>query len=177
VLSVLVVYVLAWTHRYRSWAIATVYIGSLNFSIKLQPCQHHSLVTCRTATIAMAEEQPSERPELKPVASETANMNRFAEHVNERKRRKNLWGQYADEHSPSKDDTAKPVHPPTAAVTKGTQTEDTHDIKQVNVTVTVRFDKEPIEEACSKQTNKEEDVEENGFVKRARTSGLPTESG
>jgi hypothetical protein len=124
----------------------------------------------------MAEEQPSDRPETKPVASETANMNRLAEHVNERKRRKTLWGQYADEHSRSKGDTAKPVHPPTAGVTKGIQTEDTHDIKQVNVTATVRFDKEPVKEARLKQTNNEEDVDADGYVKTACFSGLPTKS-
>jgi hypothetical protein len=128
----------------------------------------------------MAEEQPSERPELKPVASETANMNRFAEHVNERKRRKNLWGQYADEHSRIKGDRVKPVHAPTHAETrktKGTQTEDTHDIKQVNVTVTVRFDRELIREERMEHTNKEEDVDTDEFVKTACFSGLPTKSG
>ncbi|KAI4606534.1 hypothetical protein J4E80_010070 [Alternaria sp. BMP 0032] len=75
----------------------------------------------------MAGEQPSEQPKAKPAASESDNIERFAEHVNERKRRRNLWGQYVDEQSRKKSDRAEPVptpDPSESTNSKGTQTDD-----------------------------------------------------
>jgi len=117
----------------------------------------------------MAGEQPSEEPTVKPVASESDNIERFAEHVNERKRRRNLWGQYVDEQSRKKSDGVKPVNTPDPSEStnsKGTQTDDTPYVEEQDVDV----------EGESVNVKTEDmKVDDDRFVKTPCTGGSPEE--
>ena len=120
----------------------------------------------------MAGEQPSEEPTVKPVASKIENMERFAEHVNERKRRRNLWGQYVDEQSRKKSDGETPVHTPglsESTNSKGTQTDDTPYVKEPDVDGTTGVDDKDVEGESVKLVN--EGGDEDGFVKTPCTGG------
>ncbi|KAI4653459.1 hypothetical protein J4E93_001225 [Alternaria ventricosa] len=124
----------------------------------------------------MAEDQPTEQPTIKPTASETNKIDRFAEHVNERKRRRNLWGHYVDEQSRMKSERTKPVHVPVDAETtksKGTQTDDTPYAKDPNVDEPPKVDEKDVEGEGVKLTN--EGVDEDEFVKTPCVGGLPEE--
>jgi len=136
----------------------------------------------------MAGEQPSEEPTVKPVASKIENMERFAEHVNERKRRRNLWGQYVDEQSRKKSDGETPVHTPglsESTNSKGTQTDDTPYVKEPDVDGSTIMDgttkidgstgndDKDVKEESVKQKNEGE--REDGFVKTPCVGGVPEE--
>jgi len=122
--------------------------------------------------IDMAGEQPSEQPKAKPVASETDNMERFAEHVNERKRRRNLWGQYVDEQSRKRSDAEKPVHTPDhseSSNSKGTQTDDAPYVKEPDIDGATGVDDKDVEGESVKLAN--EGIDDDGFVKTRCTGG------
>ncbi|KAI4606920.1 hypothetical protein J4E83_009831 [Alternaria metachromatica] len=136
----------------------------------------------------MAGEQPSEQSTVKPVASETENIERFAEHVNERKRKRNLWGQYVDEQSRRKCDGEKPVHTPDLSVStksKGTQTDDTPYVKEPDVDGSTKMDESTKVDGSTGSDDKdvkEESVklsseggDEDGFVKTPCVGGVPEE--
>jgi len=141
-----------------------------------------------SSNVDMAEEQPSQQPTVKPVASRTENMERFAEHVNERKRRRNLWGQYVDKQSRKGSDREKPVHipdPSESTNSKGTQTDDTPYVKgpDVDGSTTIDgttkvdgstgIDDKDVKEESLKQKNEGE--REDGFVKTPCVGGVPEE--
>ncbi|KAI4940339.1 hypothetical protein J4E86_010973 [Alternaria arbusti] len=136
----------------------------------------------------MAGEQPSEQPTAKPVASESDNMERFAEHVSERKRWRNLWGQYVDEQSRKRSDGEKAVHIPDLSEStnsKGTQTDDTPYVKgpdvdgstimdgTTKVDGSTGIDDKNVEGESMKLVN--EDGDEDGFVKTPCVCGVPEE--
>ena len=124
----------------------------------------------------MAGEQPSEQPTLKPLASESDNIERFAEHVNERKRRRNLWGQYVDEQSRKKSDGEKPVHTPEPSAStnsKATQTDDTPYVKEPDVDGSTGVGDKDVEGAGVKLVN--EGGDGDGFVKTSCTDGASGE--
>ena len=124
----------------------------------------------------MAEDQPTEQPTVKPMTSETDNIDRFAEHVKERKRRRNLWGQYVDEQSRMRGDGEKPVHTPDhseSTNSKGTQTDDTPYVKEPDVDEDSKADGKDVEVGSVKMTN--EGGDDSGFVKTPYVRGLPGE--
>ncbi|KAI4643900.1 uncharacterized protein J4E79_011172 [Alternaria viburni] len=124
----------------------------------------------------MAGEQSSEQPKAKPVASESDNIERFAEHVNERKRRRNLWGQYVDEQSRKKSDGEKSVHTPDPSEStnsKGTQTDDTPYVTEPDVDSATGVGDKDVEGAGVKLAN--EGGDEDGFVKTPCTGGASGE--
>lgn len=126
----------------------------------------------------MTGEQPTKKPTVELVASETSNIDRFAKHVNERKRRRNLWGQYADEQSRKKSEGTKPVHIPVpceASKSKGTQTDDTPYVKEPDVDDSTNVDDNDVKAKSVKSENKDIEVDKDGFVKTAYVGGLPTE--
>jgi len=129
-----------------------------------------------SSNVDMAEEQPSQQPTVKPVASRTENMERFAEHVNERKRRRNLWGQYVDEQSRKRSDGEKPVHTPDPSEStnsKGTQTDDTPYVNETEVGGATGVDDKDVKVESVKLAN--EGGDEDGFVKTPCTSGASGE--
>jgi len=138
--------------------------------------------------IDMAGEQPSEQLTIKPVASESDNMERFAEHVNERKRRRNLWGQYVDEQSRKRSAGEKAVHIPDLSEStnsKATQTDDTLYVKEPDVDGSTKMDESTKVDGSTGSDDKdvkEESVklsseggDEDGFVKTPCVGGVPEE--
>ena len=130
----------------------------------------------QSCNIDMVGEQPSEQRTVKSVASESGNIERFAEHVNERKRRRNLWGQYVDEQSRKRSDREKPVHipdPSESTKSKGTQTDDTPYVKEPDVDGATGVDDKDVEGEGVKLAN--EGGHEDGFVKTPCTGGASGE--
>jgi len=129
-----------------------------------------------SSKVDMAGEQPSEQSMTKPVASETENIERFAEHVNERKIRRNLWGQYVDEQSRRKYDGEKLVHTPDPSEStnsKVTQTDDTPYVNETDVDGATGVDDKDVKVESVKLAN--EGGDEDGFVKTPCTSGASGE--
>ncbi|KAI4941913.1 hypothetical protein J4E91_010463 [Alternaria rosae] len=122
--------------------------------------------------------QSTKKPTAELVASEISNIDRFAEHVNERKRRRNLWGQYADEQSRKKSEGTKPVHTPVlceASKSKGTQTDDTLYVKEPDVDESTNVDDKDVKAKIVKSKKKDMEVDKDGSVRTACVGGLPTE--
>lgn len=126
----------------------------------------------------MTGEQSTKKPTVELVASETSNIDRFAEHVNERKRRRDLWGQYADEQSRKKSEGTNPVHTPVLceeSKSKGTQTDDTPYVEEPDVDDSTNVDDRNAKAKNVKSKNKDMEVDKDRFMKTTCVGGLPTE--
>lgn len=140
-----------------------------------------SLLTIRTSdSTDMAEEQPAKTVTPKSATSEAENISRFAEHVDKRKRRKNLWSSYVDEQF-----RAKHGKSPTAHIPVVSQSTKTTEKKVEKVFKDDKLDADGIvgdggksakeDNVEQAKEGKEEDVDEDGFVKTPCVGGLPKE--